>query len=241
MYTFTAADFADTGQWRLLLNIGVTGLEAFLENTIHPDSEPQLLCKAEWNLNRDKLKDNIEEAVYNNPRLLDDFATRIILFDPRTLFIPTRIAEEAPGQEEKLYTKIYPAEDCDIMTDFDRDVTAAWSLAPGVKSFLMRTFPGARISCNLLEKVRNLRKGNSGNSFYLTARTGECDIIFLEDSNLISASTHEWQHADDLAFLALNLIKVYEFKLENISVFTQGFSPDTEAWSYILKNAYNKR
>ena len=233
MYQLTAADFADTGQWRLLLKIGVTGLEAYLENTLHPGIEPQFLCNAKWDLNKDLLKKNIEDAVYSNPRLLDDFATRIILYDPRTLFIPTAIAEETAGSEEELYKKVYTAEEADIMTDFDLDLTAAWSLAPGVKSFLTRTFPGARITCNLMEKVRNFRKSNEGLTLYAIAREGEADIIMLENSKLISASTHEWSHTDDIAYLALNLLDVYGYKIEDVKVILEGASADTEAWRFI--------
>ena len=236
MYQLTASDFADTGQWRLLLKIGVTGLEAFLENTLHPEIEPQLLCTAQWELNRDMLKMNIEDAVYSNPRLLDDFATRIILYDPCTLFIPTEIAEEASGTEEELYKKVYTAEETDIMTDFDRDITAAWSLAPGVKSFLTRTFPGARITCNLMDKVRNLRKTNEGITLYAFARKGEADIILLVGSALISASTHEWSHTDDIAYLALNLIDVYGYKLADAKISLEGAPADTDAWTFIKNN-----
>ena len=239
MYTLTAADFADTGQWRLLLKIGVTGLEALLENTLHPEIEPQPLCMAKWDLNKDMLRKNIEEAVYNNPRLLDDFATKIILFDPRTLFIPTEIAEESAGNEEELYKKVYTAEEADIMIDFDKDITAAWSLAPGIKSFLMRTFPGARITCNLMELVRNLRKNNQGLTLYAFSRTGETDIILLDDDNLISASTHEWHHVDDIAYLAINLLDVYGYNISEVCIKLEGTSSETEAWSYIRDNCRN--
>lgn len=233
VYTLTAADFADTGQWRLLLKIGVTGLEAFLENTLHPEIEPQTLCTAKWEFNKDKLRENIENAVYNNPRLLDDFATRIILYDPRSLFIPTEIAEESAGAEEELYKKVYTAEDADIMTDFDRDLTAVWSLAPGVKSFLMRTFPGARITCNLMELVRNLRKSNQGLTLYAIARDEEADIILMNGSDLISASTHEWHHVDDIAYLVMNLLDVYGYKISDAKVILEGAEGDTDAWRYI--------
>lgn len=237
MHSLTAADFADTGQWRLLLKIGVTGLEAFLENTLHHDIEPQPLCKASWEINKDKLRENIEEAVYNNPRLLDDFATRIILFDPRTLFIPTEIAEEVAGSEEDLYKKVYSAEDSDIMTDRDHDITAAWCLAPGIKSFLMRTFPGARISCNLMEQVRQLRKKNEGLKIFVIARKNESDLIFLDGNNLISASTHEWNHTDDIANLTANLIDVYNYKIQDVTVSLSGVGSDTDSWKYIFKNS----
>ena len=235
MYQLTAADFADTGQWRLLLKIGVTGLEAYLENMLHPEIPPQELCKTRWDFNKDALRQNIEDAVYSNPRLLDDFATRIILYDPRTLFIPTEIAEAHLGSEEEIYRKVYTAEESDIMTDRDKDITAAWSLAPGVKSFLMRTFPGARISSNLLEHVRNLRKENEGLTVYADARPQEVDIIMLDGDALISASTHEWTHTDDIAYLVANLADVYDFSLNDLKIRLTGASDDTEAWKYIKK------
>lgn len=233
MYTLTAADFADTGQWRLLLRIGCRGLEAFLENTLHTEIEPQPLCTVSWEQNKDMLRKNIEEAVYGNPRLLDDFATRIVVFDPRTLFIPTCIAEESAGAEEDIYQKVFTAEPSDIMTDCDKDITAVWSLAPGVKSFLMRTFPGARITCNLMNKVRTLRKNNEGLRLFAFGRHGETDIILLEGNNLISASTHEWSHTDDIAYLTLNLLDVYGYKLADCSIELTDATADTEAWRMI--------
>lgn len=237
MYKLTAADFADTGQWKLILKIGCRGLEALLENTVHPEIESQPLCKASWPQNKDQLKKNIEEAVYSNPRLLDDFATNIILFDPRTLFIPTEIAEERAGAEEEIYQKVYAAEPSDIMTDFDRDITAAWALAPGVKSFLMRTFPGARITCNLMDKVRNLRKNNEELWLWTFARSEEVDVIMLDSKKLISASTHEWTHPDDIAFLTFNLLDVYGYKIKDCKIQISGVPTGTEAWKFIASKA----
>lgn len=237
MYTLTAADFADTGQWRLLLKIENKGLEAFLENTLHPEIPAQHLCSVKWDINKDMLRKNIEDAVYSNPRLLDDFATRVVLYDPRTLFIPTELAEEKPGAEEEIYQKVYIAEQSDIMTDTDRDITAAWSMAPGLKSFLLRTFPGARITSNLMDKVREKRKDNEGPCLYVFAREGETDIIFLEGDALISAATHEWGHTDDIAYLVLNLLDIYDYKLKDIKFEVEKVSTQTDAWKYIVSNA----
>lgn len=242
MYNLTAADFADTGQWRLLLNIGAAGLEAFLGNTVHSDLPPQPLCSVSWEKDRDALRKNIEDAVFGNPRLLDDFATNIIIYDDRTLFIPTEVAEQAAGKEEEVFNEIYSAEDADIMTDVDRDITAVWSLGPGVKSFLMRTFPGSRITCNLMHKVRNLRKGNKGVSLFayadpLFAGGKEADVILLDDGNLISASTHEWKDTDDIAFIAWNLMDVYGYRPEEVAVSLYGIDADSEPWKFIMSKA----
>ena len=224
MYNLTAADFADTGQWRLLLNIYGDGMEAFLENTLHPDIELQKLCKVEWDPRNDSLCRNLEEAVYNNPRLLDDFATRIVVFDPRTLFIPKSLAEESAGSEEELYQKIYKASAKDVMFDSEGDITAVWCLAPGVKSFLMRTFPGARISCNLLEKIRTERKrlkdlGRDADTpetaedgemkVIKEVRDGEVDLILMKGTSLISASTHPYSSWEEIENLITNLKTAY--------------------------------
>lgn len=235
MYTLTAADFADTGQWRLLLKIGSTGLEAFLENMLHPEIEPQPMCNVSWELNKDNLCHNIEEAVYSNPRLLDDFATRVILYDARTLFIPTEIAEEYSGAEEDLYRKVYAAEAQDIMNDREGGITAVWSPAPGVKSFLMRTFPGALITCNLMELLRKVKKGDNLR-LYSIARKNEVDLLLLKDSDLISASTHEWAHPDDIAYLVWNLLQVYNCDVKEAEIFLQDVNDNTEAWNYIRGN-----
>lgn len=216
MYKLTAADFADTGQWRLLLNISEDGLEAFLENTIHPEIEPQEMCRVTWNPDREKLYKNIEEAVYNNPRLLDDFATRIILYDRRTLLVPKDIAEESAGAEEELYQKVYEAEGEDIMTDFHKGVSAVWSPGPGVKSFLYRTFPGARITCNLLEKWREQSGRNEAEEkpgalrLYKEVRDKEVDFILMKDGALLSASTHQCETPKEIERLESLIRKAYE-------------------------------
>lgn len=237
MYQLTAADFADTGQWRLLLKIGSTGLSAFLENTVHTEIEPQPLCDVTWHPDKDQLRKNIEDAVYNNPRLLDDFATRIIIFDKRTLFIPSDIAEETVRAEEDLYKKIYMAEEEDIMSDRDKDITAVWCLAPGVKSFLMRTFPGARISCNLMEKVRQYRKRNNDLTLFAVTRHQETDLLLLSGPDLISAATHDLIDSDDMVNRILNLLDVYNLDLSDVTIRVAGGEPDTEAWKYLAKHS----
>ena len=227
-YVLTAADFADTGQWRLLVNIYQGGLDAFLENTLHREIDPQELCRAEWAPDKEKLSKNIEEAVYNNPRLLDDFATRIVLYDRCTMLIPKEIAEESAGSEEELYKRVYKAESTDIMTDFEGDITGVWSMGPGVKSFLSRTFPGARITCNLLEQVRHAfgisagkeergRKkeerengyGKTGLHVYKTEREDEVDLVLIDGNDLLSASTHEIKNQKDIERLEQELFKAY--------------------------------
>lgn len=189
MYTPTAADFADTGQWRMILNIREDGLDAWLENTLHPELPPQKLCESEWEKDSSSLLKHLENAVYESPRLLDDFATRIVLFDSHTLFVPTHVAEESSDSESELYNQIYEARQNDIMYDTSGELTAIWSMSPGVREFLLRTFPGARLTCNLLERVRTATGGHQPWTLYVTLRTLEADIVLANEGELICAAT----------------------------------------------------
>lgn len=219
MYTLTAADFADTGQWRLLLLIKETGMEAFLENTLHPEIGEQVMCRALWEPEPGNILKNLEETVYNYPRLLDDFATRIVIYDRRTLFVPSEIAENRAGYEEELYNKIYSADPRDIMTEKHGGITAIWSFAPGVKSFLMRTFPGARITCNLMEMIKRKDSGCRIDHFqiYENVRDGEIDLVLMEGNNLLSASTHTYSSKEEIETLKANLLKSYSTELQTIN------------------------
>lgn len=209
MTTLTVADFADTGQWRLIVNIQTTGMEAFLENTLHDDLEPQLLFSTTWEEDHENLLRRIENAVYDNPRVLDDFSARIVLFDRRTLFIPTVLAEETEGYEEMVYTSLYNVGESDVVVETDGDLTAASSLAPGLKDFVLRTFPGARVSTNLMFQVATQRGKGEGKRMIVTRRTGEADFILLDGRDLISASTHSCAIDDDVIYHLYNIISAY--------------------------------
>lgn len=209
MNGLTAADYADTGQWRLVVEIHATGMSAHLENTLHTNVEPQLLFSSSWEDDRSLLLRNVENAVYDHPRVLEDFSARIILYDRNVLFIPTAVAEESEGAEETLYTSLFEADPADVLVQADGDITAAYSPAPGIKGFISRTFPGARLGCNLMELVKKCRREGSGKRMCLNVRDGECDFLLLDNQALLSASTHDCKEWTDIVYHAFNIMDVY--------------------------------
>lgn len=222
MTTLTASDYADTGQWRLLVKIWPSGMSAHLENTLHGDVPLQELFTATWDCTRDTLLEQIENAVYDHPRVLDDFSTRITVFDSRTCFLPTASAEEEEGYEEEVYTAFYQADPADVMTDSDGGITAAFCLAPGLKGFLGRTFPGARIGCNLMRSVASKRKVSSGKTLWADVRPDEADLVLLDGPELLSASTRRWSAPADLTYHMLNLLDVYGVKPQDTTLRVTG-------------------
>lgn len=235
MKGLTAADFADTGQWRLILKIYMSGMVAHLENTLHPDIEPQLLFSSGWEADAANQLRNIENAVYDHPRVLDDFSAKIIIFDRRCVFIPTEIAEDGEGPEETIYTSLYESNPEDVITDTDGDVTVAYSPAPGLKGFLSRTFPGARIECNLMEQLRKYRKEGEGKRLYVTVREDEADFILIDGRNLISASTHGWTAGGDIVYHGFNILDVYGVSAKEVICHLSGDKIPEET-----KDAFNR-
>lgn len=219
MTTLTVADFADTGQWRLIVEIHLSEMKALLENTLHTDIGAQQLFSVRWEADRDTLLRHIENAVYDNPRVLDDFSARIILFDRHTLFVPTSVVADAEGMEEEIYTSLYPETDpADIMMETDADVTALYAMAPGLKGFLNRTFPGARVVSNLMEGVMRGRRKGRGLRMTVTEREREADFILLDGDSLISASTHSVTCDDDVIYHAYNIMQAYGYEPDAVSV-----------------------
>lgn len=222
MNGLTAADFADTGQWRLILKIFPSGMSAHLENTIHTDLEPQLLFSTQWEVDGANLLRNIENAVYDHPRVLDDFSARIIIYERKVLFMPTELIEETEGAEESYYTSVFEAESADVMTDTDRDITVAYAPAPGLRGFLSRTFPGARIGCNLMDVLRKQRDSGEGIRLAVTVREEEADYVLLDGRNLVSASTHGWSAPADIIYHAFNIMEVYGVSHSETAVVLSG-------------------
>lgn len=222
MNGLTAADFADTGQWRLILKIFPTGMNAHLENTLHPDLEPQMLFSTQWEDDGANLLRNIENAVYDHPRVLDDFSARIIIYDRKVLFMPTELVEETEGAEETFYTSLYETEASDVITETDRDITVAYAPASGLKGFLNRTFPGARIGCNLMGAVKRFRNDGDGKRICIFVRNWEADFILLDGQNLISASTHSWTAPSDISYHGFNILDVYGVNPSDVVAIFEG-------------------
>lgn len=235
MNGLTAADYADTGQWRLILKVRATGISAHIENTIHTDLEPQLLFSSDWEADADNLLGNIENAVYDHPRVLEDFSARIIVYDPHTLFMPTEIAEQEEGSEENVYTTVYENDPDDVIVDVDKDLTAVHCLAKGLKGFISRTFPGAKVESNLMNKVRTLRINNKGKRMYAELREKEADYVLLDDDGLLSASTHLVNCAADAAYHAFNILDVYGLPLRETPIDVSGDGDSDELKEIIRK------
>lgn len=209
--------FSDTGEWRLILYISDSGMSAFLKNADNVAQAPRLLFTTSWEKDDNPLLPKIENVVYDNPNLLDDYATEIILQTPRSLLIPTKVIEEEEGAEEKYFAQIYSTEPTDIHTDDLGDATCVYSLTPGLPAFVRRTLPGAKVMCHLSHLIRRFRQETSPSTrIYVDIRNNEADILIFNGNDIIMAATHTWREVADIAYHIFAATKCYEIKPEDI-------------------------
>lgn len=204
------ASLTDTGQWKLIVDISATGIDAILKNVEYDDTPLVPLFRQNWEENNRELLEKIETSIYDNPRILEDFATLIIVTTPKSLWIPA-VETEDEEFDDKLFTAVYPASREDISADFDGDEVCLYTLVPGLNSFLHRTLPGCRVSSQLslakemferIEASRDDRREKSS-SFYTVIREGNADIFFFRDGKFQNGVSHEWRTLSDLIYKIL--------------------------------------
>lgn len=204
-------DLSDTGQWRLIIYLGKTGISAWLKSTEDPTIPVGRLFASRWERQPEGLLSRIENAVYDHPRVLDDFSADIIVETEKCLWVPKALTEDNPEEKcEEWFGQVWPGMETEFITDDCDEKLCLYALVPGLHDFLGRTFPGTRISSHQSVLVRNLA-GRAADDvrLYIDIREGEADLIAFSGKNLLHCSTHRWEAETDIIWHAFNLLEVY--------------------------------
>lgn len=215
-------NFADTGLWKLIISVSQTGVAAVLKNIADPDHTPVILFQDVWPKDEANLLERIEASVYENPRILEDFATHIIIYTPKVLWIPAEFTEDEEF-DENLYTCVYPAAPTDIFADFGDEQVCLYSLYPGLNSFFQRTLPGCKVSSHLsilkshfeereLERISAMEMREDLKSAYVNIRNDEADIFVFVNGKFICGATHPWREISDIAYNIFLVLQAYNLK-----------------------------
>ncbi len=234
----SASDFADTGQWRLIIYISLRGMSAYLKHTSDKSCPIARMLSVTWqDADPAALLKNIENTVYDHPALLNDYATEIILETPHTTFVPNEIIDEEEDSESIVYSALFPGGDPEIISDRLTDCTALFSLTRGIDGFISRTMPGSRIRSHLAVFAERMsRRSAPGVRVYLDIRQGEADILAFEDSTLLSASVQKWRTPEDIAYRVLNLLHAYSISPKDANIYIAGPEDKRETLTSILGN-----
>lgn len=217
------ADFADPALWRLTVYLGAGCVKAYLRNTADASAPLRELASAAWQAPVEETLRRIENAVYDNPAVLDDYSADIIIESDRALWMPKEYAgdeEEAAG----LYRKVFPeADEDDVFSDFEGDKVCVYHLVNGLAAFIRRTFPGARVCSrqSVLYRRFRLRPAESF-SVYVDLRGKKADILILRNSALLHSSTHPARSMREAQYHIVNCMDVSGVDRETTEVLVSG-------------------
>lgn len=209
----------DTGQWYLIVEVSENGMEAILKN-VEADTIPCiLLFRKQWTNEGENLLEEVEREVYNNPRILDDYATHIVITSSKNLWIPADFTEDEEFNEV-FFTSVYPASPDDIGSDFGNEEVNLYTLVPGLNSFLKRTLPGSKITSHMtiikskfdeieIEKIGDKLPDTALQNFYINIRKNFVDIFAYENGRFIFGATHPYISSTDILYKILLGAKAY--------------------------------
>lgn len=203
------SDLMDTGQWHLAVDISRHGFGAWLLPDESLGASPRVIIRTSWHPSDEGLLKRIEDAVYDNPTVLDDYSADIIVESDRQLWLPASLY---PTDDDcaDAYIYIYGGDILDVMVNDLGNVKCAFMLTPGLKSFMQRSFPGARIwSQQALLKEASVQPHEAFKCL-LDVRQSTFDLILFRRGELLSASTHLWKTDTDIAYMLLNILQTYD-------------------------------
>lgn len=203
------SDFLDTGQWHLAVDISKNSFGAWLLPDESLGAPSRVIVRVNWHPSEEGLLERIEDTVYDNPVVLDDYSADIIVECDRQLWLPASLY---PTDDDcaDAYTSVYGGDLLDVMVNDLGDEKCAFMLAPGLKSFMQRSFPGARIwSQQALLKQASVQPHEHFKCL-LDIRQTSFDLILFQRGELLSASTHLWKSEADIGYMLLNILQTYE-------------------------------
>lgn len=219
--TYQAVRIGDIADWRLIVVISGSGMSAYLKNS-NPTADVVTLFEERWATDPDTLLSKIEAAVYDHPQVLDDFTANIAVVAPKAIWAPIEYCPDEDAAAE-LYTAIYSTEPDEVMADEEDDMQCLYTLVPGLKGFLQRTFPGARVNSHFsILKRRFADRSADMQRVYIDIRDGEADFVVFDNARFLMAATHPWHAQEDMEYHLFNILDVYGLAPEQVQVSLSG-------------------
>ena len=228
------SDLLDTGQWHLAVDISRHGFGAWLLPDESLGASPRLISRIDWQPSEEGLLERIEDAVYDNPTVLDDYSADIIVESGRQLWLPASLY---PTDDDcaDAYISVYGGDILDVMVNEMGNEKCAFTLTPGLKSFMQRSFPGARIwSQQALLKGASSQPHESFKCL-LDIKQSSFDFILFDRGELLSASTHLWKTDADIAYILLNVLKTYDVPSIQTEIVFSGIRDVRKALGILLQ------
>ena len=152
-------------------------------------------------------KKALENAVYDNPLLLDDYRQVRILVNTQHFALFPAAYDDYDAQE--VFDSMYPDQEGDMaMSHLKRcDVNIAFEVPNGVLGFLQRTFSTPPVFHRLhplCEHYKRLNEGTEISRMFLNLSNGHMDMVVYRKGQIVLTNSYNYRSAQDAAFFALH-------------------------------------
>ena len=197
--------YADPRRYNLILTLGAGRLQAWFEPYGTRTEAPVLAITSTWTPQPEQTLKQIENAVYDNSLLLEDYDCRMLLDTPQQLLFPP----EAPRQLiEEAMKRFYDVAPGDIFTRPLGDAVIAFSLCTGLRAFLGRTFAGVEARHRLepvAQWVSADRSAPGRIRVYADLDSPLLHLMAFNGTRLLHASSHQADTPEDAAYFIFAL------------------------------------
>lgn len=230
-------DFSDHTVWRLLLTVGMKDMRATFLDTKTGRLVPY--SSRTWQCDDADVLKNIEDAVYEDPMLLDDYDVSIFIRPKVTLFVPP---QEYAGRDDRIaeaLSLVDGSENKDIWSEPIGEALALYSTPGGVKGFLSRSFLTEDVHhalCPVVEEFTRKAAMAGGERMWVSLEENRLDVAAFREGRLLMANTWDFSHPADAAYYILYAWKTLEFSPSEAELSISGCKPVRDEIMPILRN-----
>ena len=215
-------DYADPAFWRLTVCMGAGRLYACLRNTSAPDVPLRTLVSRTWTAPPEETLRHIENAVYDNPSVLDDYSADIVIESDKALWVPAAMTADEDSVADA-YRMVYDAAPDDVFCDTEGSASCLYHLTDGLAAFIRRTFPGARVTSQHTQLYRHFRRQPAeGDTLHADLRGDKADIIIIRRGELLHSSTHGASTPREAQYHILNCLLTAGADMTSTEVLVSG-------------------
>lgn len=191
--------------WTLQLALRAKAIDYILFTDSQPDS--LITGNIELDLSSGNYLKAVQNAVYDNPLLLDDYGKcRIIVESMHFVMLPGECDE---WEAENVMATTFPDADADVaMCALQRCGTnLAFEITSGVLSFLQRTFNTPPIYHHLhplCEHYKRLNEGTEISRMFLNMSPSRMDMVMYSKGLMTLANSYDYHSPEDAAYFALH-------------------------------------
>lgn len=222
---------------KVLIRISDCWVQAWMAYDGHPI--PGLLMKAEWPFVDDDtpLLKNIEDAIYDNSVILDDFDTLITIVSQCMLYFPLTTSED---DIYKAMQETYAVEADEVWITSDGLQQAAFYLCKGLKGFVNRTFSGVKVVPEIGLLKNAFMKGGRLNSRVYADLNDKCmGMLAFSGFELVHLSMRKCASENDCAYFIFLLWHFLNLKNEDAELYISGPKDKRDSLMKIMRKYLN--